>query len=165
MRVGLDSHHAECICFLSGVLIDLASQLVRLFTIHPPRLASRSSTDLAQATRPDRAGNGALPNPSPDMWFDVGAFPIVPDSAFRYGNSGRNILDGPGTVAVNLSLCRFFQIGEKSRVQFRWETFNTTNHPHFANPGRTLGTSTFGVVTSTITGDNRTVQLGAKISF
>src|SRR5436190_1749860 len=100
---------------------------------YTPQLSGPSS-DLAQATRPDRIANGALPNPTPDLWFDVNAFPIVPDSAFRYGNSGRNILDCPGTTAINLSLARFFRIGEKSRAQFRWETFNTTNHSNLSLP-------------------------------
>src|SRR5439155_17143747 len=55
---------------------------------YTPQL-SGPSQDLAQATRPDRTVNGSLPNPSPTLWFDLTAFPIVPDTAFRFGNSGR----------------------------------------------------------------------------
>ena len=46
--------------------------------------------DLGEPTRPDRIANGSLANPTPDRWFDIGAFPVVPLSAFRFGNSGRN---------------------------------------------------------------------------
>lgn len=124
---------------------------------------SGPSNDLAQATRPDRIANGALPNPSPDMWFNVAAFPIVPDSAFRYGNSGRNILDGPGTVAVNLAASRFFRIGEKSRMQLRWETFNTTNHSNLSLPAVTLDKANAGTIIKAKAA--RVMQLGLRYEF
>ena len=124
---------------------------------------SGPSADLAQATRPDRIANGALANPTPDLWFDPNAFPIVPDSAFRYGTSGRNILDGPGTTAINLALSRFFRIGEKSRAQIRWETFNTTNHSNLNLPSATLDKSNAGSITKA--GSARVMQLGLRCEF
>jgi hypothetical protein len=30
------------------------------------------------------------------MWFDLAAFPIVQRGSYRFGNAGRNILDGLG---------------------------------------------------------------------
>ena len=94
------------------------------------------------------------------MWFDKAAFPVVPDSAFRYGNSGRNILDGPGTVAVNLAASRFFRISEKSRMQLRWETFNTTNHSNLSLPAVTLDKANAGTVTKAKAA--RVMQLGLR---
>jgi hypothetical protein len=70
-----------------------------------------------------------------------------------------------GDSASSSGMSRRIPITERIGIDFRFETFNTTNHPHFANPGRTVGTSTFGVVTSTITGDNRGAQIGARLSF
>src|SRR5437667_4746756 len=55
MRVGLRSHGVQRIHFFSRVLIDLAPQLVRLFAIHPLRLAARSSPDLAQSFKHQHA--------------------------------------------------------------------------------------------------------------
>jgi hypothetical protein len=124
---------------------------------------SGPSIDLAQATRPDRIANGALPNPSANGWFDVTAFPIVPDSAFRYGNSGRNILDGPGSTAINLSLSKRFQIGERGRMQVRWETFNTTNHTNFNLPSVNVDKANAGTIIKAKPA--RVMQVGLRYQF
>ena len=127
-----------------------------------PQLSGPSS-DLAQATRPDRVANGSLANPGPNGWFDLSAFMTVPDSAFRFGNSGRNILDGPGTLAVNLSLAREFHIAERNRFQVRWEVFNFTNHTNFQLPNVTLDKANAGTITSNKPA--RVMQFGAKYQF
>jgi hypothetical protein len=124
---------------------------------------SGPSADLGQATRPDRLANGALPNPSPNLWFNLAAFQAVPDSAFRYGNSGRNILDGPGTLALNLSLSKEFRIRERARAQFRWETFNFTNHTDLSLPNDTLDKANAGTITKNKPA--RVMQLGLRVQF
>ncbi len=124
---------------------------------------SGPSADLAEATRPDRLANGALPNPSPNMWFNVAAFPAVPDSAFRFGNSGRNILDGPGTIAINLALDRQFHITERCSAQLRWETFNVTNHTNFELPNVSLDKANAGTITANKPA--RIMQLGLRLQF
>jgi hypothetical protein len=124
---------------------------------------SGPSIDLAQATRPNRLANGSLPNPSVSDWFNLNAFAIVPDSAFAFGNSGRNILEGPGTVAINLSLSREFSIRERGRFQFRFETFNVTNHPNFNLPADALDKANAGTITSAKA--SRQLQLGLRYSF
>ena len=50
-----------------------------------------------QPSRPHREGYAA--DPTFDQWFDRTAFPVVPLGSYRFGTSGRNILDGPGTSA------------------------------------------------------------------
>jgi hypothetical protein len=124
---------------------------------------SGPSADLAQATRPDRLANGALANPSPDMWYNLNAFAIVPDTAYRYGNSGRNILDGPGAINLNLALSKQFRFGDRGRVQFRWETFNMTNHSNFRLPAINLDKSNAGTITAA--NDARVMQLGLRCEF
>jgi hypothetical protein len=124
---------------------------------------SGPSSDLAQATRPDRLANGSLPNPSPTMWFNLNAFQSVPDSAFRYGNAGRNILEGPGSAAINLSLSKQFHIGERIKAQFRWETFNVFNRANFQVPADTLDKANAGTITAA--GAGRQMQLGLRCSF
>ncbi|MBI3207652.1 MAG: TonB-dependent receptor [Candidatus Solibacter usitatus] len=66
-------------------------------------------------------------------YFDPFAFRAVTDP--RFGTAGFNSLRGPGIVNLDMGLFREFGITEKWRVQFRAETFNTSNTPHFANPG------------------------------
>jgi hypothetical protein len=124
---------------------------------------SGPSNDLAQATRPDRLSNGALSNPSPNDWFNVSAFQIVPDTAYRYGNSGRNILDGPGAINMNLSLSKNFYIRERQRLQFRWETFNTTNHTNFNLPADAIDKANAGTITKAKA--SREMQLGLRYQF
>jgi hypothetical protein len=78
--------------------------------------------DLGQATRPNRLCNGTLSNRTITQWFDPACF-AIPASGF--GNSGRNILNGPDSVTVNLALGRILSMGEYGHLEFRWETFGT----------------------------------------
>jgi hypothetical protein len=124
---------------------------------------SSGNQDLGQATRPDRIGNGALPNPSPNMWFNVADFPVVPITAFAFGNSGRNILNGPGFVGFNFLLSRSFATTERSNLQLRFEVFNATNHANFNLPNMAVDTSSAGTITSALPA--REIQLGGRITF
>jgi len=69
-----------------------------------------------------------------DQWFDRTAFPVVPLGAYRFGNSGRNILDGPALLHLNTSLSRRFKFAESKAFQFRMESFNLPNHTNFIPP-------------------------------
>ena len=66
-------------------------------------------------------------------FFDPLAFRAITD--VRYGTSGRDILRGPGVVNADISLFRTFPVTERLSLQFRAESFNVTNTPHFNNPG------------------------------
>jgi hypothetical protein len=59
----------------------------------------------------------------------------MPVTAVRFGNSGRNILRGPGKVNLDASLFRDFKLTERFKLQFRAEAFGVTNSPQFASPG------------------------------
>jgi hypothetical protein len=126
-------------------------------------VVTNSNLNLGEASRPDRIGKGTLPNPSPGMWFDVADFPLVPDGSFAFGNSGRNILDGPGRIEVNLSLDRNFLIRERNRIQFRWEVFNVLNHANFGIPANAVNASNAGTILSADTG--RVMQFALRHSF
>jgi hypothetical protein len=111
--------------------------------------------------RPDRIDNGALEDPGAAMWFDVDAF--VPATFGNFGNSGRNILDGPGFKEFSISLIKNTTIREDVRFQFRAEFLNAFNHVNFDLPDSFWGSSTFGSINSA--GDPRRIQFGAKIIF
>jgi hypothetical protein len=55
-------------------------------------------------------------------------------------------------------------IHEGATLQFRSEFFNAFNHAMFTNPGTTVGTGSFGVISSTTTGP-RILQFALKYSF
>src|SRR2546425_10445803 len=72
-----------------------------------PRVATVNYLN-GEATRPDRITKGTADNPTVDHWFDRGAFVVVPTGSYRFGNSRRNILDGPGAGIINPSLSQRF---------------------------------------------------------
>ena len=68
----------------------------------------------------------------------------------HYGNTGRNILSGPGLDNVNLSLVRSFPLGERfGTLEFRSEFFNLFNHPNFGQPDGNFSDKTFAVISAT----------------
>ena len=100
-------------------------------------------------------------------YFDTSAFARVTD--VRFGNTGRNILRGPGVVNLDLSLFRTFRLTDKFQLQVRAEAFNVTNTPHFANPDSDANSSDFGKILSTNEDDalsrSRAFRFGVRLNF
>jgi hypothetical protein len=126
-------------------------------------LVSNAQLDQGEANRPDRIAKGTLPNPSPEAWYDVSAFPSVPNSAFRFGTSGRNILDAPGLIDFNMSVIKRFRIREKYNFQFRCEAFNALNHANFGMPQKNVNAPDAATITSMR--QPRLFQLGLRMQF
>lgn len=121
----------------------------------------RTSYGFGANDRPNRVADGALSNPSPERWFDTSAFRLQPFGTF--GNSGRNILDGPGLATVNLSIVKNTSLSERATLQFRAEAFNALNRTNFDLPDAVLGSGTFGRALTA--GAPRHMQLGLKLLF
>ena len=82
-------------------------------------------------------------------YFNAAAF--QPALVGTFGNSARNLLQGPGTNVADLGISKNFPFKERYRVQFRWEMFNAFNRPHFGNPGTNPSSpGSFGRITSTL---------------
>ena len=121
----------------------------------------RSSLGFGANDRPNRIASGILSNPSPDKWFDTAAFKIP---AFgNFGNSGRNILDGPGQATINLSLIKNTVFHERWTGQFRLEAFNIFDRANFNQPDNFVGSPTFGRILSAQS--PRRIQFGFKLLF
>ena len=116
-----------------------------------------------EASRPDRLSKGALAAPTVDQWFDRTAFPTVPLNSFRFGSSGRNVLDGPGTFNLNASISRRFRFEEKRALQFRLESFNLPNHPNFNLPENRVDIISGGTISRAKS--NRTMQVALRFEF
>ena len=117
---------------------------------------------------PNRIASGATANQSITHWFDPLAF--TSPGSYIYGNSGRNILTGPGTQEVDLSLFKNFALGaqEARRLQFRAEAFNVFNTPQFNNPNAQIGYSGVAQITSAgspalFQRTSREIQLALKL--
>jgi hypothetical protein len=84
---------------------------------------------------------------------------------------GRNALIGPSTWNINFSAIKNFRITESQSVQFRYETFNTFNHPQWGNPNTgawntntTAAPANFARITTTST-EMRQMQFALKYLF
>lgn len=95
-------------------------------------------------------------------YFDTAAF--VAPAPYTLGNAGIRPVIGPGFRNVDASVAKNFRFAETRELQFRAEFFNTLNHPNQGDPGTTLGSASFGRITST-SGDPRDIQLGLKLVF
>jgi hypothetical protein len=95
-------------------------------------------------------------------YFDTSAFARVTE--VRPGNVGRNTMRGPARVNMDFSLFRKFKFTEKVGMEFRAESFNFTNTPHFGNPSGNRNSSNFGKILSDA-GDPRSFRFGLRIAF
>jgi len=101
---------------------------------------------------------------TPQRWFNTSAFlPAAQMIQGQFGNSGRNILTGPGYSQLDLSFFKRFVIREGRDIEFRAESFNVLNHASFTSVGTVVGTPTFGAVTAT--GNPRINQFALKVHF
>ncbi|MCL6545362.1 MAG: carboxypeptidase regulatory-like domain-containing protein [Bryobacteraceae bacterium] len=133
------------------------------------RLSGARTADLNQ--RPDLVWPipGRVILRDPQRWFDPLAFALP--HAGRYGNLGRNSLQGPGLAVVDAALHKVLWRTERQSVRFRAETFNLTNHPNFQVPSvRALFDSSLnrvgsaGQITATTT-SSRQIQLALRYEF
>jgi len=125
---------------------------------------SFDAANAGTATRPNRVCNGNTSGGPLYQYFNTACFVAGP--SYVFGNSGRNVLRAPDIDNLDLSLQRDFRLPleHPTIMQFRFEAFNSLNHPQFASPGATVGTSTYGVITAT-SQDNRELQFGLRLSF
>jgi len=123
--------------------------------------------------------NPATPNCDPRIggsvqsklneYFNVACF--VPATALGdFGDTGRNIIQGPNQKNVDISIIKFFPITERFKLEFRTELFNAFNQVSFLNPGffnslgNNLASTDVGKITATSTGP-RVIQFALKLNF
>lgn len=92
------------------------------------------------------------------------AFPFQPSSSLGIGNLGRNTSREPGFVNVNLSVFKGIPIGERLRLELRFEAYNAFNHVNFAGPASAnIDNANYGLITGSAPA--RQMQIGARLSF
>ena len=73
-----------------------------------------------------------LANPTRTKFWNGAAFDATsPSLSLQFGNAGRNTLRTPGRQNWDASVARNFRILEGHSPQFRFESFNLTNHPNW----------------------------------
>src|SRR4029077_14215083 len=128
----------------------------------------------------DRVPGCKLTNPGNPNQYINGACFVAPPALNVLGNTGRNIVIGPGLFQLDYSMVKntkIPKISENFNVQFRAEFFNLLNRANFAPPvanldvlggtpcgclnGGGIGAPPFGQITST-QGAERQIQFGLK---
>jgi hypothetical protein len=160
--------------------------------------------DWAYVNRLGGAGCKTLTNPGHLQYIKTDCFqvPVAPDQAFfdancdpappslgaplapgdlrcfnLRGNTGRNVITGPGLTSLDFSVFKnnyIKKISERFNVQFRAEIFNILNHANFAPPATPTNTDIFdgtgklsdgvGLLTKTTT-TAREIQFAVKVIF
>jgi hypothetical protein len=108
-----------------------------------------------------------------EAYFDPLAFRAVTD--VRFGNSGRNIVRGPGVFNLDGSVFRNFKVTENTGFEVRMEMFGVTNTPQFNNPSATVSNMTLnadgsvralnGYSEITAATGERQIRFAAKFTF
>ena len=155
---------------ISGVLSKVSGSV---FEIH----AGGSSSSNLNATvnnvqRPDLVGPIEVQSQygPGTKWFSPSAFAGVADKN-RFGTSPFYPLHGPPYFDLDVALARNFKLTERFNLQFRAQSINFTNTPHFGNPNGDFNSSSFGRVNGLAnTGrdggvDARQFVFTAKLSF
>ncbi|HWX53582.1 MAG TPA: carboxypeptidase regulatory-like domain-containing protein [Verrucomicrobiae bacterium] len=126
-----------------------------------------NNTDRAQQVGDPRTGTcpSGAPVGSVACWFNTSAFTQnqPTNGAPVDGSSPRNSLTQPAYKDVDLAISRTFKVHERLNLQVRAEALNVFNIVSLNAPNSTVGTATFGTITSALT--MRQLQLGARIAF
>ena len=79
-------------------------------------------------------------------WFNTGAFVAPPVGYF--GNAAPGDIYGPGLVDFDMAIYKDFHITEQHKLEFRAEAFNVFNHTNFNGVSTSVGSGTYGTITS-----------------
>lgn len=135
---------------------------------------------LAQATALSTYFNSGTPRPNvtagcnkiPDGsaqsrisgWFTTSCFSAP--NTFGFGSEARtdpNIRTA-GIANYDFTLFKNTRINERFALQFRAESFNLFNRVQFGIPGNTLGSATFGIISSQLN-NPRLLQVSMRLTF
>jgi Carboxypeptidase regulatory-like domain len=128
-----------------------------------PTLSSDVANTGVTTETPNRIGSGKLAKRSATLWFNPAAFQApTPNTYSPYFT--RNILAADGLVDFDATVKKNIMWTAERGMELRFECFNVFNHPTFSAPTTTIGSSSAGVVNSTLNAA-RTFQAAAKIFF
>jgi hypothetical protein len=150
----------------------IISPIVNIHSGFPFTVLNGKDANLTGNTAAERAElvpgqNPVSSNRTAAEWFNVAAFSQNPTNLVNgialNGNSSRNVLRGPTFKDVDLAISRDFVFKERLGLQLRADAYNVFNMVSLNGPGATVGTATFGVITSASA--MRQLQLGLRLTF
>jgi hypothetical protein len=119
--------------------------------------------------------NIRLSDPTTKEWFNTAAFcqpettltnpnpTCVNSGDSSFGDAGRNILEGPGQVSLNMSLNKTITIKEYRSLDLRITANNVFNMVYFTSLSTAVNSATFGEVTGA--GTTRRITVQARFRF
>jgi hypothetical protein len=123
--------------------------------------ADISGTGSPIVNRPNLISDPNISNPTSARFFNPAAFAIP--EAGSFGNSGRNVIIGPGLRNVDIAMARSVRVSDAMRAQIRVDVYNVFNHANFVAPPTMQNfadSSDFGALF--VARSPRIVQLGLK---
>ncbi len=113
--------------------------------------------------QPDRICDGNLPTGERtiDHWFDTGCFVAPP--AGRFGNSGVNVLEGPGLNVHNMTVVKEVALTERTSFDLMWLVSNVFNHPNFLYPSANISVPGSAGVISSVPGSFDAEKAGPRL--
>jgi carboxypeptidase family protein len=137
------------------------------FTVLNGKDANLTGNSSAERAELVPGQNPVLSKRTAAEWFNIAAFSQNPANLLNgiavNGNSGRNMLRGPTFKDVDLAISRDFVFKDRLSLQLRADAYNVFNIVSLNPPGATVGSSTFGVITSASA--MRQLQLGLRLTF
>jgi hypothetical protein len=94
-------------------------------------------------------------------WFNTQAFTF--NALGTFGNTGRNIIRGPGGLYWDMSFFRDFPLGERVKLQYRLDGSNIFNHTVLTSFNSNVSAANFGAITGT--GNPRILQMALRLFF
>lgn len=173
LPVGRGHHLGSSWTGLTGALLGgwQVNGILTLQTGFPLALTTTQNTPNfgSNVLRPNTTGQSAKLSGSVksrlNEYFDTSVFKQPPP--FTFGNTGRTLpnVRAPGVRNLDASLFKNFRFAERSRVQFRAESFNALNQVQFGEPGQNLNDSAnFGRIRNQANSP-RQLQFALKILF
>jgi trimeric autotransporter adhesin len=111
--------------------------------------------------RPDFLGGPiSLDHPTVTKWFNTDVFQAPAECL---GNAGRNLIRGPGTRSVSMTLNKSFRLEKSRTLDVRIQATNVFNMVTYSGLNTTVNSNLFGQITSA--GQTRRVTIQARYRF
>jgi carboxypeptidase family protein len=154
---------------MSGILLFQSGPfLTPSFSGGDPGGIGADVRGFTSTTRPDQVADGNLGDPTVERYFNPAAFVIPANNIGRFGNAAVGSLIGPNTKVFSMTVGKSVTIVGTSRLRFEAAFSNLFNVENLGLPNRNVGSSQFGLITSTQIVDQaapRTVQFSLRYTF
>jgi hypothetical protein len=94
-------------------------------------------------------------------FFNLDAFTVP--SVGTYGDAGVNTIPGPGLFSANMAFGRSFNLAERRRIEFRFETTNLFNDVNYSNLYTVVNATNYGLPSAA--SGMRTVDVTVRLRF